>query len=231
MAFSNRAMGRLAKKFRLCAVAFHGLRRDTQARLFLKINETQKRISAGLRADLASDLYPSEPRGAAALIVKDLSTKAPFKGLVAIKPWERNKLKLANFADSLIRCGIIPRADQRVSKSQRHDVARTVRRFFLATSKRFQSEETRDFVFGNNGVAVLLRILSRSLDCLRGRLTDRYLHDVMLPIKAFPWQRALQEGVYSSEGDRLKLAERIMKRIAKKCRWFSLPPKGGRRRP
>jgi DGQHR domain-containing protein len=230
MAFSSKPMRRLARKFSLCAVGFRGLRRDRQARLFLKINETQKRVNAGLRADLASDLYPYEPRGAAALVVKELSIKSPFKGVIATRPWERNKLKLANFADSLLRSGLISATDKRISRSQRHKVTKTVRQFFLIADRRIQNNDVRDFVFGNNGVSVLLRILQRSLSCGGGRLTSRNLESITDPIKAFPWRQVLREGVYSSEGDRLRLAERIMKRIAKKCRWFSLPPRAGRRR-
>ncbi len=225
MAFSSKTLSRLAKRFSLCCVGFRGLRRDKQARLFLKVNETQKKISAGLRADLASELYAAEPRGAAALVVKGLAVKSPFKGLIAVRPWERKKLKLANFSDSLLRSGIISRAEKRISKLERQHVMKTVRRFFLFLGREFQDKKINEFIFGNNGVAVLLRILHRSQDCAGRRLTGPQLRQLMRPIKTFHWRAALKDSAYSSEGDRSKLADRIMRRIARRCRWFSLPPK------
>jgi DGQHR domain-containing protein len=230
MAFSSRPMSRLAKTFSLCVVAFRGLRHDTQARLFLTINETQKRVNPGLRADLASELYPSESRGAAALIVKDLATKSPFRGLVAIRPWERNKLKLANFSDSLLKSGIVRRDGQRISKQDRLRLARLVRRFFQLVDRNLEGDRIRDFVFGNNGVAVLLRILQRAVMCSGGRLTGKYMKDLIRPIRSFSWNRALADSVYSSEGDRLKLADRIMRQASKKCSWFSRLPRHERKR-
>lgn len=225
MAFSSTDMRRLSKRFRLSVVAFCGLKRDRQARLFLKINETQTRVNAGLRADLASELYPYQPRGAAALVVKKLAEKAPFKGLIALRPWRRNKLRLANFSDALLRCGIISKTEPRVSQQRREVIVKTVRRFFAVLRREIEESETSDFVFSNNGVAVSLRILQRAISCSNGRLTAKRLNAVVRPIAKFSWRRALRSGIYSSEGDRLKLAERIMKKISGRCAWFSPLPK------
>lgn len=107
-------------------VAFVGLEPAEQLEMFMDINQNQKAVSPTLRITLEEDLYwdasrlDSRIKALRSSIIQHLSSDqtGPLFGKIAIGE-DKAALSAKPFADSLVRCGLLPEAkgNQFVSKA------------------------------------------------------------------------------------------------------------------
>ncbi len=98
-------------------VAFKGLHPSEQLKMFMDINENQKAVSASLRITLEEDLFWNSSRlnsrikALRSSIIRQLGTDqtSPLFGKIEIGE-DKAELKSKPFADSLIRCKLLPAA-------------------------------------------------------------------------------------------------------------------------
>jgi len=98
-------------------VAFRGLEPSEQLEMFMDINQNQKAVSPTLRITLEEDLYWSSQRldsrmkALRSSIIRQLGgdQTGPLFGKIALGE-DRAELTAKPFADSLMRCGLLPEA-------------------------------------------------------------------------------------------------------------------------
>lgn len=98
-------------------VAFVGLESSEQLEMFMDINQNQKAVSPTLRITLEEDLYWNAPRldsrmkALRSAVIRQLGgdQSGPLFGKIALGE-DRAELTAKPFADSLLRCGLLPEA-------------------------------------------------------------------------------------------------------------------------